>query len=302
MDNKPEPNNQPKTAEKKTTSGAANQKSAAKTATTPSVAAKKAPAKGLIIGLIVGGVALLGIIILVICCLLMGGEADYEATYNDLKTVETSMETLTSKNCYKVNQDIDDSYTSMEEYQGYIEACVKEFEAVDTAINDFSKSSGVKHNDEIKTAFDNFQSAFKTIYGGKSDIENELSIYAAFHDFYLTIDESGEDTESLKQAVNKAADLFENTKKEELVTFAQGFRERGLAYVEAIEKFQNSSSYSSSLYNDVLNKMNDFVDFIEDEAPETADITKFNADNINNLEDAYYDLESAVRGAYYDSL
>ena len=48
--------------------------------------------------------------------------------------------------------------------------------------------------------------------------------------------------------------------------------------------------------------MEEFVDYIEESAPDIDEVTDLDFTKMNDLEDAYYDLEHAVRNAYYDSL
>ena len=261
--------------------------------------AKKMPPKGLLIGLIVGGVALLAIIIIAIC-LIVGGGVDYEATYNEFKQLETSMNKIADGNCYDLNDDFDDDYTTVAKYNGYVEGCVTEFESLETSMNKLGQTSGVKNDEDIKKAFEKFETTFKSIYSGKEELKDQLDLYAAYHEFYITISDSAADASSLKKAITAASDRFKETGNEQMMKFAEGFRERGLAYVTAIEKFKDNSS-STSLYNDLVDKMEVFIDYIDEEAPEIIDVTGLDFSKMNDLEDDYEALEKVVLKAYREN-
>lgn len=132
---------------------------------------------GLIIGLAIGGVILFGGIVTAVVLLLFGGKVDYEATYKSFDALETSMDSIDYGDCYKVHNRIDSSYTSSSEYGEYITGCVAEFTALESATNEFAKTSGAKHDEDIKNAFESFKSALESIYTKKSDLESQLSIY-----------------------------------------------------------------------------------------------------------------------------
>lgn len=254
---------------------------------------------GLIIGLAIGGVILFGGIVTAVVLLLFGGKVDYEATYKSFDALETSMDSIDYGDCYKVHNRIDSSYTSSSEYGEYITGCVAEFTALESATNEFAKTSGAKHDEDIKNAFESFKSALESIYTKKSDLESQLSIYNTYHEFYLTVDGASTDVKELESAIISAASLFEDTKNSTLTEFAKGFRERGLAYVRAIDDYRNGSGTS---YSDVYDKMEEFTDYIEDNAPEVYDVTGLDFTKMNDLSDAYYDLYNAVRDAYYDHI
>lgn len=254
---------------------------------------------GLIIGLAIGGVVLFGAIVTTIILLFFGGKVDYEATYNSFDALEASMDDIDYGDCYKAHSRIDSSYTSSSEYNEYITGCVAEFTALESATNEFAKTSGAKNDEDIKKAFESFKTIFDSIYTKKSDFESQLSIYNAYHEFYLTIDNADSNVKSLRSAITSAASLFEDTKNPSLTEFAQGFREKGLAYIRAIEDYRNGSGVS---YSDVYDKMEEFTDYIEDSAPEVADVTGLDFTKMNDLSSAYYDLYNAVRDAYYNHI
>lgn len=272
--------------------------------TTPS-SSQTSPKKGglpvgLIIGLAIGGVILFGAAVAAVIFLFFGGgKVDYEATYEAFDSLESSMDDLDYGDCYSVHSKIDSSYTSSSEYSDYITGCVEEFVALESATNEFAKTSGAKHDDNIKTAFDSFKSTLDSIYTKKSDLESQLSLYNTYHEFYLTIDNADSNVDSLREAITSAATLFEDTKNSALVEFAKGFHEKGLAYVRAIDDYRNGSGVS---YSDVYDKMEEFTDYIEDNAPEVDEVTGLDFTKMNDLSSAYYDLYSAVRDAYYDHM
>lgn len=273
-------------------------------ATTPTSSAETLKKKsglpvGLIIGLAIGGVILFGGIVTAIVLLLFGGKVDYEATYKSFDALETSMDSIDYGDCYKVHNRIDSSYTSSSEYGEYITGCVEEFTALESATNEFAKTSGAKHDEDIKNAFDSFKTTLESIYTKKSDLESQLSIYNTYHEFYLTVDGASTDVKELESAIISAASLFEDTKNSTLTEFAKGFHERGLAYVRAIDDYRNGSGTS---YSDVYDKMEEFTDYIEDNAPEVYDVTGLDFTKMNDLSDVYYDLYNAVRDAYYDHI
>lgn len=262
---------------------------------------KKSSSAGLIIGLTVGGVALVALAALIFLFVL-GSKVDYAATYDALKPLETSMDNLDYGNCYDLHQDLDDDYVTVSEYNQYVTGCVAEFTAVETATKDFAKSSGAKHDETIKSTLASFESTFKSLYSNKSTLESSLAFYSTYHEFYLTITTAdANDTKNLESAVISAASLFQNTKNSALTEFANGFRERGLAYVRAIADYNNSPSYSSSLYSAVRTAMNDFTDYL-DSIPEVATVSGLDFTKMNDLEDAYYKLSRSVRDAYYDHI
>lgn len=252
---------------------------------------------GLIIGLAIGGVVLLGGIVTAIILLFFGGKVDYEATYKSFDAVETSMDAIDYGDCYKVHSRIDSSYTSSSEYGDYITGCVEELVALESATSEFGKSSGAKHDEDIKKAYEAYKSILDSIYTKKSELESQLSIYNTYHEFYLTIENASTDVKSLESAIISAASLFEDTKNSALTEFAKGFREKGLAYVRAIDNYRNGSGTS---YSDIYDKMEDFTDYIENNAPEINDVTSLDFTKMNDLSSAYYDLYDAVRDAYYD--
>lgn len=245
----------------------------------------------LIVGLAVGGVALVGVVA-TLAITLLGNKVDYAATYEAFKPLETSMNDLDYGNCYDVNRDFDDSDVSASTYNEYITGCVKEFSAIASATDEFAKSSGAKNDETIKSAFDSFKSALDTVYSA-NDFESQLALYSAYHEFFITIANSESDVNSLESAITSASKLFQDTKNSALIEFANGFRERGLAYVNIIKSYQNGSASYSNVYD----KMEEFTDYIENNAPEVADVSGLDFEKVNDLEDAYYKLNEAVRNA-----
>lgn len=250
----------------------------------------------LIIGLTVGGVALIGIIVTLVVAFL-GNKIDYAATYEAFKPLESSMDDLDYGSCYDVNHDFDDSDITTSEYSESISSCVKEFSAIASATDDFAKSSGAKKDETIKSAFDSFKSALDSVYSAK-DFASQLALYNTYHEFFLTITNSESNADSLESAIIASAKLFQDTNNSALTEFANGFRERGLAYVNIIKSYQNGSAS----YSDVYDKMEEFTDYIEDSAPEVSDVSGLDFEKVNDLEDAYSKLSEAVHDAYYDHI
>lgn len=234
-------------------------------------AGKPGSSKGLIIGLCVGGAAIILIVVLCIIFIPMLFGIDWEKTKEATQNFEKANNSL-STDCGDVLSYATSTYKSESDYNKSVEKCSTAIQGYKDAAEELGKSSGVKKDKEIKEKYDKFKEA----YDKASPALDQITVVMKdVHSFVLKMDE-------FEDSISSADDITD-AKIDELVKPLADSENEGLKAMGEDMKSQIKS------YIEIVKKYN--------ETREAWYNTSSSDPNYPAVRDAYY----AARDAYYDA-
>ena len=138
--------------------------------------------KGLIVGLIIGGILLVAVVVILIFKFVRPNyRAAYEQAtelYNDISYF------MYNSNCKTVKTDVE-KLVNADTYAGYIEGCKTDAAEIYEKIKQFGELGTVKNDADVKVAFEKFKEAFDNDAPGQEKLDGTLEIYGLVHKFVL---------------------------------------------------------------------------------------------------------------------
>ena len=196
---------------------------------------------------------------------------DYSKTYSVAKAIKSDLQKLRSNvNCDKVTEYNDNTFTSMEIYQEYIEGCKKNSQGVNAQlIEEMGDTAGVLKDVEINRRFEAFKVALNESKASSAEVEKTLDLYSLWHN-WLIVESSGDKThngfEWSESEIKDAAKILVESGNEKLVAYGNAWISLKTEVAKAAYKFYHSSEETEMVdyveaKNDLEAKKNAFIQF-----------------------------------------
>jgi len=208
---------------------------------------------------------------------------DYSKTYSVAKAIKSDLQKLRSNvNCDKVTEYNDNTFTSMEIYQGYIEGCKKNSQGVNAQlIEEMGDTAGVLKDIEVNRRFEAFKVALNESKASSAEVEKTLDLYSLWHN-WLIVESSGDKThngfEWSESEIKEAAKILVESGNERLVSYGNSWISLKTEVAKAAYKFYHSSEETEVVdyveaKNDLEAKKNAFIQFQKEKRPDV--LTEF---------------------------
>jgi len=261
--------------------------------------------KKIVLGCIIGAVALVAIIIICIIIAIVS-HIDYGEAYRQAKVLKDDVSELyTAYDCERVVSSVNSDWTSESNYNKYIEACKDDTAGIADKIDALEKTAGVRKDSAISSAFDKFKKEYLAIVPDSEELNAKLELYKTWHAYVVAVDDlSASDTDA---KIQSAANILINSGNDTFKTYGEGWLEKTMDYVRAYRAYQNSSysdSNRSQLRDDMYSKQTAQRTWVSENKPDITELAPLNFADTTKMYNAYrdfYELLTATYEEHYNS-
>ena len=233
---------------------------------------------------------------------------DYSKTYSVAKVIKSDLQKLRSNvNCDKVTEYNDNTFTSMEIYQGYIEGCKKNSQGVNAQlIEEMGDTAGVLKDIEVNRRFEAFKVALNESKASSAEVEKTLDLYSLWHN-WLIVESSGDKThngfEWSESEIKEAAKILVESGNERLVSYGNAWISLKTEVAKAAYKFYHSSEETEVVdyveaKNDLEAKKNAFIQFQKEKRPDVLTEFPLQLVDLANISVKFEEMYSFIRETY----
>lgn len=233
---------------------------------------------------------------------------DYSKTYSVAKVIKSDLQKLRSNvNCDKVTEYNDNTFTSMEIYQGYIEGCKKNSQGVNAQlIEEMGDTAGVLKDIEVNRRFEAFKVALNESKASSAEVEKTLDLYSLWHN-WLIVESSGDKThngfEWSESEIKEAAKILVESGNERLVSYGNAWISLKTEVAKAAYKFYHSSEETEVVdyveaKNDLEAKKNAFMQFQKEKRPDVLTEFPLQLVDLANISVKFEEMYSFIRETY----
>lgn len=233
---------------------------------------------------------------------------DYSKTYSVAKAIKSDLQKLRSNvNCDKVTEYNDNTFTSMEIYQGYIEGCKKNSQGVNAQlIEEMGNTAGVLKDIEVNRRFEAFKVALNESKASSAEVEKTLDLYSLWHN-WLIVESSGDKThngfEWSESEIKEAAKILVESGNERLVSYGNAWISLKTEVAKAAYKFYHSSEETEVVdyveaKNDLEAKKNAFIQFQKEKRPDVLTEFPLQLVDLANISVKFEEMYSFIRETY----
>lgn len=233
---------------------------------------------------------------------------DYSKTYSVAKAIKSDLQKLRSNvNCDKVTEYNDNTFTSMEIYQGYIEGCKKNSQGVNAQlIEEMGNTAGVLKDIEVNRRFEAFKVALNESKASSAEVEKTLDLYSLWHN-WLIVESSGDKThngfEWSESEIKEAAKILVESGNERLVSYGNAWISLKTEVAKAAYKFYHSSEETEVVdyveaKNDLEAKKNAFMQFQKEKRPDVLTEFPLQLVDLANISVKFEEMYSFIRETY----
>ena len=233
---------------------------------------------------------------------------DYSKTYSVAKAIKSDLQKLRSNvNCDKVTEYNNNTFTSMEIYQGYIEGCKKNSQGVNAQlIEEMGNTAGVLKDIEVNRRFEAFKVALNESKASSAEVEKTLDLYSLWHN-WLIVESSGDKThngfEWSESEIKEAAKILVESGNERLVSYGNAWINLKTEVAKAAYKFYHSSEETEVVdyveaKNDLEAKKNAFMQFQKEKRPDVLTEFPLQLVDLANISVKFEEMYSFIRETY----
>ena len=233
---------------------------------------------------------------------------DYSKTYSVAKAIKSDLQKLRSNvNCDKVTEYNDNTFTSMEIYQGYIEGCKKNSQGVNAQlIEEMGDTAGVLKDIEVNRRFEAFKVALNESKASSAEVEKTLDLYSLWHN-WLIVESSGDKThngfEWSESEIKEAAKILVESGNERLVSYGNAWISLKTEVAKAAYKFYHSSEETEVVdyveaKNDLEAKKNAFIQFQKEKRPDVLTEFPLQLVDLANISVKFDEMYNFIRETY----
>jgi hypothetical protein len=171
------------------------------------------------------------------------------------------------------------------------------------AINNLGETDAVKKDKDVKTLYDDFNSAYQEIVTSGEGIDEKLEAYRAMHK-YLLVKENVFVNESYRNAstVSSWAQILIDTDIEEFVTYGEGWKEKLNALADAYYSFSgimNAEYYEKKANRD--EKLKEYRNYVNDNEPDVKTLFPLKFADRSGFVEKFEDLKDLITTSYEEN-
>lgn len=223
--------------------------------------------KGVIIGIVVGGVALIAVILGIIFIPSLF-TPDYEDANTKIQAFQDAYNEIGDyeKSCDRVVSEYRYSDLSDEKYKDYVTKCLEDFTELDNTYKALEGSSGVKNDEEIKKLFEEMKANYEATV---PSLKKMITLYADTRTLMNTMTDYSTEIESLTdEQIDEITKSIVESENETL-------KSRGQSLRDALKKYVNASKTRDEMREKYFD---DIIDY----------------DTYSEANDAYYDAQDEL--------
>lgn len=283
--------------------GKGGTKTTAKTATATQVVEVKprqpmdpAKKKKLIIGLSVGGGALVLLIVAIVLVVALS-KVDYGVTYTAAKELNEKLdEFYYDSACEDAQYYADSYYTDDSEYADYVDECKSGAAELDELVAALGDTSAIKRDDDLKSAYDKFVTEYRKVLPEQATLEAGLNAMTAIHSFGYNMSEL--DDTSTEADIQEVCNYLINSGNETLVSIGQEAQPLITNYINAYKAWMDSEGYYNDEYDAYQDAQEALENFVDENDATVEEVVGFNLEDMNDVYSAYSDLYDDIVSKY----
>lgn len=255
--------------------------------------------KKIIIGCVIGAVAIIAIVVACVVIAIVS-HVDYGETYRQAKDLKEDVgELYTNYDCARVVSSVDSDWTSESTYNKYIDSCKDATDGIDEKIAELEKTAGIRKDSALSTAFDKFKKEYTAMVPNADELNSKLDLYKTWHSYVVAVDDlSASDTDA---KIQSAANILINSGNDSFKTYGEGWLEQTMNYVRAYRAYQNSS-YSdpnrSQLRDDMYTKQSAQRTWVSENKPDIKELAPLDFSDTTAMYNAYRDFYELLTTTY----
>lgn len=253
--------------------------------------------KKLILGFSIGGgVLVLGIVAAIVLPIIL--RVDYSEAYSTAKDLKPKIQGIyNDSNCDNVKEYTLSFYTSMKNFNKYVESCRSLYDGVTNQVEQLAATAGVSRDGDIQERFNTFRAAYDATVPDSDKLNASLDLRTTYHQFYVNAGELPSWSSVTDAELTAAAKPLTDSDNEVFKNYGKTWLEKALATARAYRDYANNH-YTSDLRNTFNDAKSDYDNYVKENSPDLDGLAPLDISDPNKMYSEYNKFYELLRTTY----